>query len=128
VSLLILRCFAFATFFGDLNLLIFPNYLMIRRHLNTTARAIAARKKVLPSVISSKPFDQPSDILPSKPRIEITIPKSDHPVVVPFSKSRWALTDKRCGLLAIKKGMMSMWDAWGRMVPITVLQVSFKYG
>ena len=30
---------------------------------------------------------------------------------------------KRCGALAVKKGMMSYWDSWGRRHPVTILHV-----
>ena len=30
---------------------------------------------------------------------------------------------RRMGVLAVKKGMLQMWDAWGVRMPITVLQV-----
>ena len=36
----------------------------------------------------------------------------------------WTLRDKRCGLLAIKVGMMPIWDpVWGERIPTTVLFV-----
>jgi large subunit ribosomal protein L3 len=34
---------------------------------------------------------------------------------------RWTLLDKRCGALAIKVGMMPVWDEWGVRHPCTVL-------
>ena len=34
---------------------------------------------------------------------------------------RWTLRDKRCGALAIKVGMMPIWDDWGERHPCTVL-------
>mmetsp|Transcript_18485 Transcript_18485/g.26091 ORF Transcript_18485/g.26091 Transcript_18485/m.26091 type:complete len:405 (+) Transcript_18485:166-1380(+) len=37
------------------------------------------------------------------------------------SVRKWALRDKRCGALAIKVGMMPLWDDWGERHPCTVL-------
>jgi large subunit ribosomal protein L3 len=34
---------------------------------------------------------------------------------------RWTLRDKRCGALAIKVGMMPVWDGWGERHPCTIL-------
>jgi len=34
---------------------------------------------------------------------------------------KWTLRDKRCGALAIKVGMMPIWDEWGERHPCTVL-------
>jgi large subunit ribosomal protein L3 len=34
---------------------------------------------------------------------------------------KWTLRDKRCGALAIKVGMMPVWDKWGERHPCTVL-------
>ena len=39
----------------------------------------------------------------------------------PNSKPKWTLRDKRCGALAIKVGMMPVWDDWGERHPCTVL-------
>lgn len=39
----------------------------------------------------------------------------------PNSKPKWTLRDKRCGALAIKVGMMPVWDEWGERHPCTVL-------
>ena len=36
---------------------------------------------------------------------------------------QWTPAERRTGALAIKKGMMSWWDQWGRQWPVTVLQV-----
>jgi large subunit ribosomal protein L3 len=36
---------------------------------------------------------------------------------------RWTLRDKRCGVLAIKVGMMPVWDDWGERHACTVLLV-----
>jgi large subunit ribosomal protein L3 len=36
-------------------------------------------------------------------------------------EARWTLRDKRCGALAIKVGMMPVWDEWGVRHPCTVL-------
>ena len=35
--------------------------------------------------------------------------------------AKWTLRDKRCGALAIKVGMMPVWDGWGERHPCTVL-------
>lgn len=35
----------------------------------------------------------------------------------------WTPAEKRTGVLAVKKGMLSMWDKWGQHLPATVLQV-----
>jgi len=35
--------------------------------------------------------------------------------------AKWTLRDKRCGALAIKLGMMPIWDGWGERHPCTVL-------
>ena len=35
--------------------------------------------------------------------------------------AKWTLRDKRCGALAIKLGMMPVWDGWGERHPCTVL-------
>jgi large subunit ribosomal protein L3 len=37
--------------------------------------------------------------------------------------TRWSLRDKRCGALAIKLGMMPVWDGWGERHPCTVLHL-----
>eukprot|EP00957_Ditylum_brightwellii_P056608 4290988-Ditylum_brightwellii.AAC.1 len=37
------------------------------------------------------------------------------------SPDRWTLRDKRCGALAIKLGMIPVWDEWGERHPCTVL-------
>lgn len=37
------------------------------------------------------------------------------------SRRQWNLRDKRCGALAIKVGMMPVWDEWGERHPCTVL-------
>jgi len=37
--------------------------------------------------------------------------------------ARWSLRDKRCGALAIKLGMMPVWDGWGERHPCTVLHL-----
>jgi large subunit ribosomal protein L3 len=34
---------------------------------------------------------------------------------------KWTLRDKRCGALAIKVGMMPVWDKWGERHPCTIL-------
>jgi hypothetical protein len=36
---------------------------------------------------------------------------------------QWSAADQRCGVLAVKKGMMAYWDTFGRYMPVTVLQV-----
>jgi len=36
-------------------------------------------------------------------------------------EARWTLRDKRCGAIAIKVGMMPVWDEWGVRHPCTVL-------
>jgi hypothetical protein len=40
---------------------------------------------------------------------------------------RWTLLDKRCGALAIKVGMMPVWDEWGVRHPCTVLYLDNKW-
>jgi hypothetical protein len=39
----------------------------------------------------------------------------------------WTPAEKRSGLLAVKKGMLSTWDKWGRHTPVTALQVLYLH-
>jgi large subunit ribosomal protein L3 len=39
----------------------------------------------------------------------------------PNAEAKWTLRDKRCGALAIKVGMMPVWDDWGERHACTVL-------
>jgi len=38
-----------------------------------------------------------------------------------LDENRWTTSDKRCGALGIKLGMMPVWDEWGERIPCTVL-------
>ena len=62
-------------------------------------------------------------LLPSIAYTKVKIPVRSAAPPPEASKSRWTFSEKRTGLLAIKKGMMSMWDPWARRVPVTVLQL-----
>eukprot|EP00128_Syssomonas_multiformis_P003837 Colp12_sorted_trinity150504_noHs@27707 len=37
--------------------------------------------------------------------------------------TQWSPSSRRTGVIAIKKGMMTLYDNWGRQVPVTVLQL-----
>ncbi|KAI3648702.1 hypothetical protein MP228_006556 [Amoeboaphelidium protococcarum] len=53
-------------------------------------------------------------------RVKIPLHTTSVPAVQPLT---WTRVEERTGLLAIKKGMMSVWDQQGRRVPATVLQL-----
>jgi len=58
---------------------------------------------------------------PLQERIQIEFPRRDlTPSVI---AQRWTPMEQRTGLLALKKGMLTMWDPWGRRMPVTVLHV-----
>ena len=46
---------------------------------------------------------------------------AEEPDVSKHRRLRWTLRDKRCGALAIKVGMMPVWDDWGERHACTVL-------
>lgn len=45
------------------------------------------------------------------------------PAVAPLVAREWAHDSRRTGLIGRKAGMMSVWDKWGRMRPITVIEI-----
>jgi large subunit ribosomal protein L3 len=63
------------------------------------------RKRPLISTIHVEEFER--DLMPEK--------FADNPI--------WTLRDRRCGALAIKVGMMPVWDNWGVRHPCTVLHL-----
>lgn len=44
-------------------------------------------------------------------------------VPAPLAPREWATGSRRAGLIGRKSGMMSIWDKWGRMLPVTVVEV-----
>jgi len=45
------------------------------------------------------------------------------PPQVPLEPRPWSPDSRRCGVVAVKCGMMSLWDKWGVRRPITVLWI-----
>ncbi|KAI8801134.1 translation protein [Cladochytrium replicatum] len=45
-----------------------------------------------------------------------------HPPPVPAART-WTPNSLRCGLLGIKRGMTAVWDEWGVLTPVTVIQI-----
>lgn len=70
----------------------------------------------------------PSTVIPPRVRAPVYDParvaaEKAGPDVPPPT---WSPLSRRCGLLAVKKGMTQVWDANGVSVPVTVLQVGLS--
>ncbi|KAJ3177006.1 54S ribosomal protein L3 [Geranomyces variabilis] len=56
-----------------------------------------------------------------RPAPPATFPVSDG--VGPTPTTEWKPDSKRTGIVGIKKGMTAVWDEWGVLTPVTVLQI-----
>ena len=77
----------------------------------------------LPALLRQIPRD--ASILPPGQAFAVRSmePKIDPSSIEPVTPQIWTAAEIRSGVVAIKKGMTSLWDRWGRQLPVTMLQV-----
>ncbi|KAJ3406598.1 hypothetical protein CcCBS67573_g03794 [Chytriomyces confervae] len=83
--------------------------------------AAALRLAVFPQPGLPQPVPAVQVVRPGLPSLN-TPPPASYALMNP-DKPTWSARAKRSGLVAIKRGMSAIWDAWGVLTPVTVLQV-----
>ncbi|KAJ3106876.1 54S ribosomal protein L3 [Phlyctochytrium planicorne] len=100
----------------------------IEKHVANLNLPITLRAKRRLARFPQPGMPQPVPLIQPLPRPGLPTqnvpPPAQYPVGLQEStKSTWTPKSKRTGTIALKRGMTAIWDEWGVLTPVTVLQI-----